>query len=85
MVLRLAPQGGVILVLSLKDFARPNTGHAMATISAHMPRSHRLAAASGHIRYSYNPNWSCPIPPKENRLTVAIRAGEKVFESEGHE
>jgi uncharacterized protein (DUF1684 family) len=21
--------------------------------------------------------WSCPIPPKENRLSVAIRAGEK--------
>jgi uncharacterized protein len=31
---------------------------------------------------AYNPNWSCPIPPKENRLAVAIRAGEKVFE--GH-
>ena len=28
---------------------------------------------------AYNPNWSCPIPPKENRLTVAIDAGEKNF------
>ena len=34
---------------------------------------------------AYNPNWSCPIPPKENRLKVAIRAGEKVFEGAGHE
>lgn len=34
---------------------------------------------------AYNPNWSCPIPPKENRLTVAIRAGEKVFEVAKHE
>ena len=25
----------------------------------------------------YSPNYSCPIPPKENRLTVPIRAGEK--------
>src|SRR5215467_13328996 len=31
---------------------------------------------------AYNPNWSCPIPPRENRLNVPIRAGEKVFE--GH-
>ena len=34
---------------------------------------------------AYNINWSCPIPPKENRLTVAIRAGEKVFEGATHE
>jgi len=34
---------------------------------------------------AYNPRWSCPIPPKENRLTVAIRAGEKVFGHEGLE
>jgi uncharacterized protein (DUF1684 family) len=35
---------------------------------------------------AYNQNFSCPIPPKENRLTVALRAGEKVFhaESEDH-
>lgn len=29
---------------------------------------------------AYNANWSCPITPAENRLKVAIRAGEKVFE-----
>lgn len=27
---------------------------------------------------AYNPNYSCPIPPKENRLAVRIEAGEKV-------
>lgn len=26
----------------------------------------------------YNPTYECPFPPKENRLPVAIRAGEKV-------
>ena len=26
----------------------------------------------------YNPTYDCPIPPRENRLTVAIRAGEKL-------
>ena len=28
---------------------------------------------------AYNPHWSCPIPPAENRLPVAITAGEKTF------
>ena len=28
---------------------------------------------------AYNESWSCPIPPFENRLTAAIRAGEKTF------
>jgi len=30
---------------------------------------------------AYNEMWSCPITPAENRLTVAIRAGEKLFHS----
>ncbi len=28
---------------------------------------------------AYNPLWSCPIPPAENRLQVPIHAGEKKF------
>lgn len=39
---------------------------------------------------AYNPNcaygsdkYSCPIPPRENRLSVAIRAGEKRFAYSG--
>ena len=34
---------------------------------------------------AYNQNWSCPVPPKENRLKVPIRAGEKVFAGATHE
>jgi uncharacterized protein (DUF1684 family) len=35
---------------------------------------------------AYNPNWSCPIPPSENRLRVSINAGEKNFsDAEGHD
>ena len=35
--------------------------------------------------WAYSPNWSCPIPPSDNRLTVAINAGEKKFpEAKGH-
>jgi len=30
---------------------------------------------------AYNDAWSCPITPAENRLKIAIRAGEKVFHS----
>ena len=31
---------------------------------------------------AYDPErWSCPIPPKENRLKVRIEAGEKTFEA----
>jgi len=26
----------------------------------------------------YNVNWDCPVPPKENHLPVAIRAGERL-------
>ena len=35
---------------------------------------------------AYNPycaydseRWSCPLPPQENRLTIRIEAGEKIF------
>jgi uncharacterized protein (DUF1684 family) len=30
---------------------------------------------------AYNADWSCPLPPAENRLPVAIEAGEKTFET----
>lgn len=40
---------------------------------------------------AYNPNcaygsdkYSCPIPPRENRLSVAIKAGEKRYAYAGH-
>jgi hypothetical protein len=26
----------------------------------------------------FNPSYECPLPPRENRLSVAIRAGEKL-------
>ena len=29
---------------------------------------------------AYNDHWSCPLTPFENRLKVAIRAGEKLFD-----
>lgn len=29
---------------------------------------------------AYNPDYVCPLPPKDNRLNVAIPAGEKTYE-----
>lgn len=29
---------------------------------------------------AYNSRYSCVIPPEENRLSIAIKAGEKIFE-----
>lgn len=31
---------------------------------------------------AYNDAWSCPLTPAENRLKVAIKAGEKIFHEE---
>ncbi|HLW21172.1 MAG TPA: DUF1684 domain-containing protein [Cyclobacteriaceae bacterium] len=28
---------------------------------------------------TYNPDYACPIPPKENLLTIPVRAGEKNY------
>lgn len=28
---------------------------------------------------AYNEEYSCPIPPRENRLSIAITAGEKIY------
>jgi uncharacterized protein (DUF1684 family) len=33
---------------------------------------------------AYNEAWSCPIPPRENRLKVPIQAGEMSFALAGH-
>ena len=49
------------------------------------------ALEGGRVRldfnYAYNPYcaydecWSCPLPPAENRLRVAIRVGERSYEA----
>ena len=33
-----------------------------------------------HPSCVYDPRWSCPLAPSENRLTVPIRAGERLAE-----
>lgn len=42
------------------------------------------------FNYAYNPycsysdRYRCPLPPKENKLTVAVRAGEKQYKKEAN-
>ncbi|GAA4004071.1 DUF1684 domain-containing protein [Hymenobacter fastidiosus] len=33
---------------------------------------------------AYAPSFACPVPPAENRLTVAVQAGEKTFPEIDH-
>lgn len=33
---------------------------------------------------AYNPEYSCPVVPRENVLTIPIRAGERVSETDDH-
>jgi uncharacterized protein (DUF1684 family) len=40
----------------------------------------RLQQAKYNPYCAYNEHWSCPLTPFENRLKVAIRAGEKIFQ-----
>jgi hypothetical protein len=46
---------------------------------------HTLLAALDDIQHLYNPNWSCPLTPFENRVKVPVRAGEKLFVKATHE
>ncbi|MCL6506902.1 MAG: DUF1684 domain-containing protein [Bryobacteraceae bacterium] len=32
---------------------------------------------------AFNPYTTCPLPPKQNRLPVPVRAGEKTYEPGG--
>src|SRR5262249_27485057 len=29
---------------------------------------------------AYDPRWACPLAPRENTLTVAIQAGERIYQ-----
>lgn len=33
---------------------------------------------------NYSPHYNCPLPPKENTLTAAVRAGEMAYPSDHH-
>ena len=76
-------QGGDNLFLPFADATSGNeTYGAGRYLDIEMqPNGHMLV----NFNYAYNPycayndNWSCPLTPAENRLSVAIWAGERSF------
>jgi uncharacterized protein (DUF1684 family) len=34
-----------------------------------------------HPSCVYDPRWNCPLAPPENRLPVAVRAGERLAQA----
>lgn len=50
-----------------------------------LPRPQEDGIVLLDFNYAYNPYcayssaWTCPLPPTENKLSAAIRAGERVF------
>lgn len=65
------------VVIELTTKAQP----AMLTTESDILLKHQQAAGLDKIQQPYNPNWACPIPPKENRLRVRIEAGEKNYKT----
>ncbi len=55
------------------------------TISPSIGESPAQQAVLDNIQHCYNDKWPCPLTPAENRLKVAVRAGEKVFEGAIHD
>ena len=47
--------------------------------STHSVPEYEQAAGMGYVQQRFKQNFSCPIPPRENRLRMAIRAGKKLF------
>ena len=64
----------------LDDRARRRTRRAATSTSR--ARATGIYVVDFNLAYNpycyYNPTYDCPYPPKENRLQVAIRAGEKI-------
>jgi hypothetical protein len=75
--------GGRYLVDTVKgsDFIHPRDD------LAHSAPGYRGGPLVVDFNYAYNPScaydarWVCPLAPNENRLPVAVRAGEQVWES----
>jgi hypothetical protein len=76
------PEGGDFFLPFVDATAPEETYGAGRYLDVEAPRDGKFLI---DFNYAYNPycayndKWSCPIPPKENRLKVQIEAGEKNF------
>jgi uncharacterized protein (DUF1684 family) len=83
-VLEKFPEYADLLFIPFRDLtSRTETYGGGRYIDIKKPRGKEVVL---DFNLAYNPNcayggdkWSCPIPPRENSLPVAIRAGEKRF------
>jgi uncharacterized protein (DUF1684 family) len=80
-VLRDAEQGGLFI-----PFRDASAGNETYEIGRYLePQNRPDGTLHVDFNYAYNPfcaygeGWSCPIPPRENMLAVAIPAGERTY------
>jgi uncharacterized protein len=84
------PEYADLLFVPFRDLTnRDETYQAGRYIDIRMPKG-RYALIDFNL--AYNPNcayggtkWSCPIPPRENALEIAVTAGEKRYAYSGIE
>jgi uncharacterized protein (DUF1684 family) len=84
------PEYGDLLFIPFKDITyRTETYGGGRYIDIKMPKGKKLVL---DFNLAYNPNcayggdkYSCPIPPRENTLNIAINAGEKKYPYTGHD
>ncbi|RME41806.1 MAG: DUF1684 domain-containing protein, partial [Caldilineae bacterium] len=79
--------GGIFLPFHDRTAGKTTYGggrYLLDTIK-HADLGHEAGGLVLDFNYAYNPScaynarWHCPLPPKENRLPVAIPAGEQKY------
>ena len=88
------PKGEDSLFLPFRDASSGQETYGAGRYLDLAPPHHAVSGHGGHVivdfNYAYNPScaynpeYSCPLPPRENWLKVPIRAGEKSFDEDGH-
>lgn len=82
------PKGEESLFLPFRDATSGQETYGAGRYIDLGPAHHGHVAVDFNYAYNpscaYNPEYSCPLPPRENWLKVPIRAGEKDFDAPGH-
>ena len=84
------PEYADLLFIPFKDATyRTETYGGGRYIDIKTPKGNKVVL---DFNMAYNPNcayggdkWNCPIPPRENTLKIAIKAGEKTYPYTGHD
>lgn len=79
------PNGSLLFVFS--DSTSESETYAMRFLTVPPPRDGRIVLDFNRAENppcAFSPVAACPLPPKENRLPFAVRAGEKIFRGAAH-